>query len=115
MLWRPACQASRSAFQALRFAFQASSCIHRRTIFAKGRSTCCPVSLLVSAKQTLEPPPTILVGAGTDTNRFAGRHRGDEHPRVFGVWRDGHGAVSYTHLTLPTKRIVEISVVAVSL
>ena len=28
---------------------------------------------------------------------------------------NGKGTVSYTHLTLPTKRIVEISVVAVSL
>ena len=36
-------------------------------------------------------------------------------PIVFGFLACGANAVSYTHLTLPTKRIVEISVVAVSL
>ena len=32
--------------------------------------------------------------------RFASR------PEEFRLWVDGHGPVSYTHLTLPTKRIV---------
>ena len=39
----------------------------------------------------------------------------DKAPVAFAMFRLIFGTVSYTHLTLPTKRIVEISVVAGSL
>eukprot|EP00656_Telonema_subtile_P022885 TRINITY_DN24150_c0_g1_i1.p1 TRINITY_DN24150_c0_g1~~TRINITY_DN24150_c0_g1_i1.p1 ORF type:complete len:237 (-),score=41.02 TRINITY_DN24150_c0_g1_i1:35-745(-) len=52
---------------------------------------------------TTEPLPIVL-RLGRGENRV-----------IRGIVLEGSRAVSYTHLTLPTKRIVEISVVAVSL